>query len=96
MKASLDACWRRLAKAKGQLDELDAAVGQFLAGEPYEIITELRGDGRFASCFRVLRQPDPDWTEDAGTITYKVRTALDHLVEQLALGSAQTFVDSSG
>jgi hypothetical protein len=85
--ADLDSCRARVARAKDKLNALNARIDQFLAEDHYAIVVERDDDGRDVAVFRTNREVPVDWGDDAGEIVDALRSALDHLVYQLAIDS---------
>jgi hypothetical protein len=58
-----------------------------LVDESYRLVIEADDDGRGVAVVRATRQIPVDWVNDAGEIVDGLRSALDHLVYQLAIDS---------
>lgn len=86
MSGSLQAVHLKLERAQEHLVALDNEVTSWLEGEPYSISRE-RGAEGMEYVFRVnVRQTPPlAWSTIIGDCLQNMRSALDHLVWQLAL-----------
>lgn len=83
----LDGVWARLGWADQHADALKYLIGQFLDHDPYRIVSEQ--DPHTGECLlraQVLKPPPTiEWGLRLGDILHNFRSALDHLVWQLAL-----------
>lgn len=90
----LDSVWLKVVRAKEHLDFLNAEVQKFWTLKPCEVITEknlevidvatLKDSKKFFR-FKINREPPTEWSAIVGDFAYNLRSALDHLVWQLAL-----------
>lgn len=75
----------KLHRSAKHLRELDTKVSAFFKGEPYRIVLEYDADsGWYRGWFRVNRYPPIELGVIAGEVIGQYRSALDHLMTQLA------------
>ncbi|MDI9834735.1 hypothetical protein [Streptomyces sp. KAU_LT] len=86
MSASLDGCWAKLRRAEYHLDTLCAEMADFQTSRPHRVSVE-RDETDQAWIFRLwnVSIPDPGWGLILGDCLHNARSALDHLVYELAL-----------
>ncbi len=83
-----DSCRARLARGKEKLDALNGSVTTFFAnGDPYRLVPEDADDGQVNIKLEIVKPAPVDWGDAAGEIGNDLRSALDHLVYQLAIES---------
>lgn len=83
MAHPLDGVQAKLARAAEHLDALDREVDAFLKSEPYDVV--LSGDwGEQVGRFHIVREPPLQLGIIAGDFSHNLRSALDHLVYQVA------------
>jgi len=85
MTHPLDGVQAKLDRSLEHLDALVDEVGVFIKSEPYDTPIGYVGDGWDARYFHILREPPLRLGIIAGDYAQNLRSALDHLVYQLAL-----------
>jgi hypothetical protein len=83
---SLDSPRAKLDRAREHLEALDEKTAAFFADEPYKIGSEFRPDtSEYVFWIEPTRQPPAELGLILGEYAHNLRSALDHLVCQLAL-----------
>lgn len=73
----------KLTRAREHLEALKEARHRFLRDDPYDVVIE--GDEKKLLKLTVLKEPPNEMAVIAGDALHNIRSALDHLVWQLAL-----------
>lgn len=89
MDYPLQGAFAKVERAKRDLDSLEHAVRDFLDADAYRFVADERNPdtGRIVARLKIDKPLDFDWGVDLGVIGFLARSALDHLVYQLALAN---------
>lgn len=81
----------KIDRAKDQVVKLDAEIGVFIDGRPYEVITE-RNTNKGQDVYRVRVRQDPPlrFGVIVGEVIHDLRSALDHVAWQLVPNAKRT------
>lgn len=84
---SLAGCWLKHSRAKRHIETLESILREFGDSKPYRITGKFDPEQRaLIITAETLHKPDTsDWGVLLGDIVHNLRSALDHLVWQLAL-----------
>jgi hypothetical protein len=81
----------KLERAQQHLDALQQEIERFLRRHPYTVIEEFNEEaGEYLLRAQVLEEPPSRWGVEVGDVVHNLRSALDHLVWQLALSHGGT------
>ena len=84
----LDGARRKLKRATRKLNELEGVITGWLAANPYDTFQETHPEASVHFLRAHIRQqPDPEWSLEVGEAMGQVRSALDHLVQQLVIAN---------
>ena len=89
----LDSAYRKIARAREHLTVLGNEVRAFTDAKPYGLATDVDDEGAWHVRFEVRAPIPASWSLIAGDVVHNARSALDHVVYQLALhngGSGET------
>lgn len=87
----LHGCQLKLDRAYEHTDTLNHAVEGFLRRHPHEVVVELKTETReYIGWMKVRETPPRRWSIIAGDAIHNMRSALDHLVYQLALANGKS------
>lgn len=79
-RLGIDSKFRR---ARSLVDELEHAVAEYLASEPFSLETREEPSGDLSTIVRVKAQPPVEWSVVIGDAVHNARSALDHLAYAL-------------
>jgi hypothetical protein len=73
----------KFRRASSLVDELELAVAEYTATEPFSMVTREEPSGDLATVVRVRAQPPVEWSVVIGDAVHNARSALDHLAYAL-------------
>ncbi|MFD3927434.1 hypothetical protein [Streptomyces sp. NPDC058614] len=86
MNASLGGCWAKVQHAEHHFDFLCKEISDFQASNPYRIsVKREEKDQSWIFHLWDVKPPDPAWGLILGDLLHDARSALDHLIYQLAI-----------
>lgn len=79
-------CFAKVERAREHIDALQEEIAAFVADHPYDVVVEFDSEtGEQIARVATVKEPPLRWSIIFGELGHNLRSALDHLVYQLAI-----------